>query len=32
MGQFKDDLPNGKGIVFDKKGNIMNEGDFINNK
>ena len=32
IGQFKDDLKNGKGIEYYKNGNIKYEGDFINDK
>ena len=32
IGQFKDNKPNGKGILFYKNGNILYEGDFINGK
>ena len=30
ISQFKDDEPNGKGIIYDKDGNIIYEGDLIN--
>ena len=32
IGQFKDDLINGKGTLYNKNGNIIYEGDWINNK
>ena len=32
IGQFKNDLANGKGIVYDKNGSIIYKGDFINDK
>ena len=32
IGQFKDDLFNGKGIIYYKNGNIMYEGYLKNNK
>ena len=32
IGQFKDGLPNGKGIEYYKNGNIMFDGNFINGK
>ena len=32
IGQFKDDLRNGKGTLYNKNGNIIYEGDWINNK
>ena len=32
IGQFKNDMPNGKGIYYDKNGNIRYEGDFVNGK
>ena len=32
LGQFKNNLPNGKGIKYNSNGNIMYEGDFINGK
>ena len=31
-GQFKNNLPNGKGIKYYSNGNILFEGDFINGK
>ena len=30
IGQFKDNIINGKGNVYDQNGNLMYEGDFIN--
>jgi len=30
IGQFKNGLPNGKGIEYYKNGNIRYEGDFVN--
>ena len=30
IGQFKDNIPNGKGNAYDQNGNLMYEGDFIN--
>ena len=32
IGEFKDNIPNGKGIKYYKNGNIQYEGDFINGK
>jgi len=32
IGQFKNHLRNGKGIVFYKNGNIMYEGSFVDDK
>ena len=32
IGQYKDDLRNGKGIEYNKNGNIKYEGDWINDK
>jgi len=32
LGQFKNNLPNGKGIICNKNGNIIYEGDFVNGK
>ena len=32
IGQFKDNLRNGKGTLYNKNGNIKYEGDWINNK
>ena len=32
IGEFKNDIPNGKGIKYYKNGNILYEGDFINGK
>ena len=32
LGEFKNNLPNGKGIKYYKNGNILYEGDFINGK
>ena len=32
MGQFQNNLPNGKGIKYYPNGNILYEGDFINGK
>ena len=32
IGQFKDNKFNGKGIKYDKNGNIIYEGDFINGR
>ena len=32
IGQFKNSLFNGKGIKYDKGGNIKYEGDFIDNE
>ena len=32
IGQFKDNLRNGKGIYYNKNGNIIYEGDWINSK
>ena len=32
IGEFKDNIPNGKGIKYYKNGNIKYEGDFINDK
>ena len=31
-GEFKNDIPNGKGIKYYSNGNILYEGDFINGK
>ena len=32
IGEFKDNIPNGKGIKYYPNGNILYEGDFINGK
>ena len=32
IGEFKDNIPNGKGIKYYKNGNIQYEGNFINGK
>ena len=32
IGQFNDDLPNGKGIEYYKNGNILYEGEYVNGK
>ena len=32
IGQFKDNLRNGKGILYYKNGNILYEGEFVNGK
>ena len=32
LGEYKNDIPNGKGIKYYKNGNILYEGDFINGK
>ena len=32
LGELKNDLPNGKGIKYYSNGNILYEGDFINDK
>ena len=32
LGEFKNNLPNGKGIKYYKNGNILYEGDWVNGK
>ena len=31
-GQFENNVPNGKGMICDKNGNIIYEGDFVDGK